>query len=458
MDKHNIVLITIDTLRRDHCGCYGYGRDTTPFLDELTEDGVKFSNVLSNGPLTTRSFPAIFCGVEGPAFYGLESDSEIFHLPRHCKSLAERMRERGYHTVAFQAGNPYLSSFYGYDRGFDVFHDYLDLGSGGKSLEFTLVKKAVRRVIKGNRFLNSLWMKSKSAVDYLVAFSQVIRSKTPFVRGRVLNDDVRAWLQSSRPDKPLFLWVHYMDVHQPHIPVESARRELGVPKYSSGKLARHWVDMNNHILRSDQQVAELIDLYDCEIRYTDKCLKDLFTILGEHGINHTNSSFIITSDHGDEFGEHGSLGHVLKPYNEMLEVPFVISGKNAGLFEPLSDSLTDLKAITSMISGLVDGISPSIEREYVISESRREKADYSGYIRLISIQNKSFKLIHDFGDKSKTEFYSLKEDPTEKENILNKKIFLKKMNELNSILRNYIETQQKITTEKQLIKKAIDKL
>ena len=76
----NIVLITIDTLRRDHCGCYGYSRDTTPFIDKISNSGVKFEHSFANGPLTTRSFPSILCGKH--TFYGKEDKIHSYFLPK----------------------------------------------------------------------------------------------------------------------------------------------------------------------------------------------------------------------------------------------------------------------------------------------------------------------------------------------------------------------------------------
>ena len=86
----NIVLITIDTLRKDHCSCYGYSHDTTPFLKKICKTGVKFEYVFSNGPLTPRSFPSILCGCH--AFEGKIDNINCYFLPKDVETVAEKLK------------------------------------------------------------------------------------------------------------------------------------------------------------------------------------------------------------------------------------------------------------------------------------------------------------------------------------------------------------------------------
>jgi len=135
----NIVLITIDSLRKDHCGCYGYPRDTTPFIDKISKSGVKFKHPFANGPLTPRSFPSILCGKH--IFYGKEDNIQSYFLPKDAETIAQKLRKFGYYTAAFQAGNPFISSFYGYDRGFDFFEDFLKGSSECEKIEKSMKSK-----------------------------------------------------------------------------------------------------------------------------------------------------------------------------------------------------------------------------------------------------------------------------------------------------------------------------
>ena len=315
----NIVLITIDTLRKDHCGCYGYGRDTTPFLDKLSKSGVTFRHALANGPLTPRSFPSILGGVH--AFYGKEDNIRSYFLPKNVDTMAQKLRRTGYYTAGFQAGNPFISSFYGYDRGFDFFEDFMEKSSECDRIE----KSTSQKKNRSKRLLSRIY----SLLNHLPALKNVARkgysiyihhrdsrqclkklknNEIPFIRGYQLNKRISKWLEDYSERKPLLLWIHYMDVHQPHIPREDICKSMNIPIYNDKAIAEHWAEISSHQIRNPKQMRELIDLYDCEIRYADKCVEELFVILERNNLNRENTFFILTTDHGDEFDEHGGLG------------------------------------------------------------------------------------------------------------------------------------------------------
>ena len=121
--------------------------------------------------------------------------------------------------------------------------------------------------------------------------------------------------------------------------------ELNLPKYDKKIIARHWAEISTHYIKNKKQVEELIDLYDAEIRYTDECIEKLFKIFHKNGITKENSFFILTADHGEEFGEHDGLGHEMKLYNEMLSVPLIFYGKKSKNFDRNSNSLVELRDI-----------------------------------------------------------------------------------------------------------------
>jgi len=283
----NVVLITIDTLRKDHCGCYGYSRNTTPLIDKLSKDGVKFEHAFANGPLTPRSFPSILCGCH--AFYGKENDIHSYFLPKNLETIAQKLKKMGYYTAAFQAGNPFISSYYGYDRGFDFFEDFLKDNSECHKIEASNKsqnKIGKRMISRFGLFLNHFpFVKSivtkvyhdyidfRSNKDYLI---KVRTNQMPFVRGNTVNEKLSKWLENYYNKKPLFLWIHYMDVHQPHVPQEYICKALSIPIYSDKVIAKHWAEISNHRIKNSKQISELIDLYDSEIRYVDNCVEKLF--------------------------------------------------------------------------------------------------------------------------------------------------------------------------------------
>jgi len=445
--RKNVILITIDSLRKDHCSCYGYWRKTTPFLDSLAESGIKFNYTFSNGPLTPRAFPSILCGAT--TFEGKVNDIQSNFLPKNLITIAQKLQKKGYYCAAFQSGNPFISRFYGYDRGFNEFLDYLPYSSNltRKESNKDKLKKYLKSFIKRRKWLERRIRLLIMKKEYFKRLKQIKSDDLPFIRGIKINKDINFWLRNYNKHKPLFLWIHYMDVHQPHFPQEDIRKKLGVKKYSIHKLAKYWAEINNRIINNKEQIRELIDLYDCEIRYEDECLKNLFNIFKNNNIHKYNSSFIITSDHGDEFGEHGGLGHELKLYNEMLKVPLIIYGKDVKNYSYVSNELIELKSIPDLILSFANSqFEYEFGKEFIISESLRENNKFSGYVRLISIQNKEYKFIYDCGNQINNEFYSLSYDENEQKNLIRDPQFKKMINVLKKKIENYLD-RSRITKE-----------
>ena len=117
MGAPNIILITIDSLRYDHLGCYGYHRNTSPNIDALAARGVKFMQAISNGGNTAYAFPSILASALPPL--GKTESKAGF---KASATLSGLLRSDGYSTAAFHS-NPLLSHFYGYGEGFDIFDD-----------------------------------------------------------------------------------------------------------------------------------------------------------------------------------------------------------------------------------------------------------------------------------------------------------------------------------------------
>jgi len=445
----NIVLITIDTLRKDHCGCYGYFRDTTPFIDKISKFGVKFEYPFANGPLTPRSFPSILCGHH--IFYGKVDDIHSCFIPKNLETIAQKLKKLGYHTAAFQAGNPFISSFYGYGRGFDSFEDFLCGNSERERIERLITsKKVVKKNLlsKVGSFLNS-FPRLKSVIKKIYLsyidfrenrkyLKKLKDNDIPFIRGDKLNKKISKWLEKHSKNKPLFLWIHYMDVHQPHIPKEDISKSLNIPAYSDKIIAEHWSEISNRKIKNLKQIKELKDLYDCEIGYVDKCIEEVFDIFKVNNITQENTLFILTSDHGEEFGEHGGLGHEMKLYNEMLSVPLIITGKGSEKYNKFTDSLVELKDIPKIILYVAKkGGITNISKEYVLSQSLR--VDGETPIRLIALQNKKFKVIYDTGLEANNEFYNLNDDPYEKKNLIGNRSYSEEINEFTDVIKEFLE-------------------
>ena len=129
MKKRSLVLVTVDCLRADHVGFLGYSRAVTPALDALAQNSVVFSAAIVAGAPTYFSFPAIMA-----SRYPLALGRDILGIAPHEVTLATSLRDAGYTTAAFLAGNPYLSPHFGYEQGFATFRDFLESGSADTSV------------------------------------------------------------------------------------------------------------------------------------------------------------------------------------------------------------------------------------------------------------------------------------------------------------------------------------
>ena len=180
----SVLLITIDTLRADHVGCYGYARVETPAIDRLAAQGVRFENAYAQAPITLPSHAVILTGTY-PMFNGVRDFSSP-GLPVNIPTLAEMMRRKGYRTAAFVSSYA-VNSLWGLNRGFEVYDDKLSL-EPGRSNDIFLVER------RGDR-----------TVDRLLA-----------------------WLDHPG-NAPFFVWLHLYDPHSPYHPPGALPRQICEP-------------------------------------------------------------------------------------------------------------------------------------------------------------------------------------------------------------------------------------
>ncbi|MCD6600296.1 MAG: sulfatase [Dehalococcoidia bacterium] len=323
-DAPNILLITIDALRRDHLGCYGYNRNTSPNIDALASRGVQFMEAISNGGFTASSFPAIMASALPP----IEKFGGKTILENNI-TIAEIFKEAGYHTAAFHC-NPLLSHFYGYQKGFDAFDDSFQ----------RLNRWRVRMWIRRKAHLLGRSMARIVHIASLIMQPLLSRAlPRPIVSAEEITDKSLQWLGSNSGN--FFLWLHYMDVHEPYLPTKKYLRRfsdkpvkqklmtsLGEKRQKSpGKL-------------SADDIKTIIDLYDADINYADE---QIGVLLERMGKRLENTIVIITADHGDEFGEHGVFGHKTV-YDNLLRVPLIVTGPgiNMGIMVKGQAGLIDL--------------------------------------------------------------------------------------------------------------------
>ena len=272
----HIFLISIDTLRADHLGCYGYKRNTTPNIDSFAKDAVIFKNSIAQAPYTLASHASMLTSLI-PSHHGaVRLDTE---LPDEILTAGEIFKNLGYRTVSFNGGGQ-VSGKYALDQGFDVYQ---------------IIKQPEEASD------NSFKTKVVAAIEQLRHY----------------------------PDRTFFFFLHTYEVHSPYTP-KKEYLALFEQNYS-GRLPAH--ETPNSILKhinikkiemSEQDKQHIINTYDAEIYSMDNSFGMFIDFLKKNNL-YDDAMIIFTSDHGEEFGERGLMGrHHYTLYDELLKVPLII--------------------------------------------------------------------------------------------------------------------------------------
>ena len=274
-NRPNIMILLIDTLRADHLADYGYYRLTDPFLSEFGKRGIRFARAYSQSSHTKVATTSLFTGLL-PPFHkvrraghpSLENKNRIMSdvLSEDLITLPEVLKKAGYITGAFVT-NPHLRPFFGFDQGFDTYQ-YLDSST----------------------------------------------------RAEVLNNTVLRWLRRQPKNRPFFVYVHYMDVHEPYNPPREyttlyINEMVKMVKIYQFNGPWRWKEPPDK-----KSIYYTIALYDAQINYWDDCFKRFISQLENEGFL-KNTLLIIIADHGEEFYEHGGFGHGYTLYEEQLHIP-----------------------------------------------------------------------------------------------------------------------------------------
>ena len=381
-----VILVTIDTLRADHLGCYGYPRKTSPFLDRLAADGVIFCNAFSSSSHTTPSHASIFTSLHPVQHKALMNGTS---LPESVLTMAEIFDEAGYKTAGFFSVN-YLE---GIGQGFDTFD----------------------------------W-----ATDQMNYYTRTA--------DRTVDNAIR-WLRRQKPADRLFLWIHFFDIHAPNKNPSDLDLEKALESEDEKKEFINYLAESHGIPRDfykdEQSLFKTFNGYDAEIAFVDRELERLWSMLEEEGRN-DNALWIITSDHGEGLGNHHYIEHSKKIYNEQLHVPLIIchgSGeikpasvealvRHVDLLPTLSEILGfPLKERSKTIQG--ESLIPMIERDsrppatrYAFSQRRPRGKRKRGWEpgKHYTLQDRNYKyILHSEGPD---EFFCLADDPFEAFNLI----------------------------------------
>ena len=285
----NVIFISIDSLRSDHLGCYGYDRPTSPVLDRLASEGALFESVAATTSWTLPSHMAMFTSLPD-AVHGVEERGTRYVTDHPL--LAEVMQAAGYTTAGFYAG-PFLHPGYGFKHGFD---EYVNCTSFIVSEDQSLEEfRHTRKESRASRF--------------------------DITNPRIF-DKLSEWFDGKLAE-PFFLFVHYWDVHSDFIPPAPFDKTFD-PDYV-GDLDIHDIT-NSEAIRADmdpRDLEHLVALYDGEILWTDGWIGKLLELLEAKGLSE-NTAIVLTADHGEAFFEHGEFGHGQDLHEEVVRVPLIV--------------------------------------------------------------------------------------------------------------------------------------
>jgi arylsulfatase A-like enzyme len=288
--RPDIVLVSIDSLRADHLGCYGYGPPTSPTIDRLAAEGVRCERAVSTTSWTLPAHAALFTGLFDSAHGLVDNGLRLGEGPR---TLAEVLREAGYQTAGFYGG-PYLHPTFGLDRGFETWRSCMGAlpdGAPGEAAraESRSPKSASHRDVTGPRTLEA----------------------------------VKGWLAKADPKRPILLFVHLWDVHYDYNPPPEYVR-LFDSDYS-GSLDASGLMTNPAVepRMSPRDYRHLLALYDGEIRFTDEILGRILEAVAARD-RMQDTLVAVTADHGEEFFEHGGKGHQRTLFDEVVRVPLIL--------------------------------------------------------------------------------------------------------------------------------------
>jgi arylsulfatase A-like enzyme len=389
----NVILISVDTFRADHLPCYGYERNTAPNICELSENSFQFNDLYSVAHHTLLAHMSMLTSLY-PGTHKVINDHSV--LSPKIVTLAETFREEGYKTAGLVSGG-YLSSEFGYAQGFNSYNDEIGLLNSSLPEAKDFLEKN-----KNNKFFLFLH-------TYDLHYSDINESKQVYYcptnfQTAFLRDPDYFFDGCSRTNKSLCAAKL----------VEYINRQI-----NNGSL------LNNYLYESD--IDYFVDTYDGGIAYVDSKIGELILELERLELDN-KTIVVITSDHGEEFGEHKHLSHT-QLYDEVLHVPLIISipGFKEGITIDELVSTVDIMPTILELVGIknkseIQGIS-TVDLMFNKNHGALRESVYSFFWRnadVESIRTKDWKFFYQWGAKNSPELYDLEKDPLEKDNLAKK--------------------------------------
>lgn len=301
--RRNVLFIVLDSLRADHVSCCGYGRQTTPFIDWFAEKSVLFRQAIAPKYETV--------GVHASWWTGLYSSEHGItckgrRLDGSFKLLPAVLRGHGYQTAGF-SNNPFVGEIHGMDQGFDTFFE---------APTFDAVWRRGFLPRAAHKGLSAFGLKGMDFIEKRRAERTV--------------EKIASWFETTyldRRDLPFFVFANLMDTHLSHYPLRRYRKRFIERAVSDEDIRR--ANKDPILVSTGQESMSpadfdlLVRLYDADIAYTDDQVGRLLQYMKRRGLLE-NTLVIVTSDHGDQFGENGLYGHMLSLADSLLHVPLII--------------------------------------------------------------------------------------------------------------------------------------
>ncbi len=394
----NIILISADSLRADHLGCYGFSEPTSPAIDAMAADGFLCENMFCPVIPTQPSHTTIFTGQHGLT-HGVVAHGGKAKLPRSSPFLPELLLQNGYATCAVDT----------------LFRERIWFGRGYEHI----IDPSIHHVFYAS------------------------------VTQQELTDKAVQWIRSvpHAANKPFFCFIHYWDVHYPYTPPERYRRLFykgGNPvdpanhsldewwSHPIGAMAKDtWLRTSQGLITDPDFVT---NLYDGEIRYLDEGIATLQGALTQMGLLE-DTIILLLADHGESMTEHRIFYDHYGLYDCVIRVPFVMSWPNGNLKK--GGRLPQMRQLLDVAPTLLEATDVPVPLQMngkSILKQMRGEEEFSGYDKILTLESTwqakyalrttEHKLIvsreQDLMSNPPREMYNLRADPLELENLVDK--------------------------------------
>lgn len=433
-NKPNIIFIVADGLKAKHLSCYGYYRQLTPNIDKIAKEGILFENAFSTANWTVPTHASMFTGIY-PITHG--TDENHRWLDDKFYTLAEVLKSYGYNTFGY-SNSPFISDETNLIQGFDT-------------------------------FITTSWGKDTGALENFLSLNSI---KQFFMKDKdtgafKTNKVVSKWITDSLQAKtPIFIFINYMETHSPHgdTPYFNHYLKKDVKPQEAKRINQdQYAYLSGSVKMTNQDFETLKDLYDGDILYLDMRIGQLIDYLRELRIL-DETILIITSDHGENLGNHNLIKHSFSLYDTILHVPLIIRYPKMykggvrikkqvqiiDIFPTILDMLNIKWEGEKNIQGisLFDRMKQS-QSMYIIAEQeipfddvdRLKRANkcfdafpYSGILKVL--RTEEFKYI--WSSTGRDELYQIKDDPEELNNLIS--THPKKAKELKNSLKTILSS------------------